>query len=551
MAFVRVSAARDAFEKWVTRLGWAKEAEGVRVNKKNGARAMWHEGAVYVRVADDKPTLATNTAVVMEREFGGKATTPETIPPEVGRLLGEAQAAPAPEPTPADDDPLGGKPLDVEPEDAGTAAGADAKAAVTAVGVGAEIGGAVERAAEEARDVIDAAKAKRRAAAESAAGAASEASEAEGEAVRRLRDMGLDVSENAAPTGGFIVGVSIVAKTRLTRVIDRDEHTRKFFKRLGSSEDVLDNARRRARRLIEGEGGTPFMGTKLVPAPRLPILLKELHRLRDEFYNEVEHDIGGKRDEINERIEKAVRKHEGRAATNDDLIPKDVRGMFDYRIEVARMAIPRSQELQDLDVDLDTARQAIDNVLRTSREVSERAILRRFGPAYKSLSQAWEAVSKGRPLNPKSRDYLKEVVKEIEAADTTKNPVVRAELEKLRAYAEFVLDTAAAGELKKAQAALAKAVGRVTQVHNATAPLTGAGEVQAPAVGSVEDGLKAITQQIKRDMKANEERYGLSVEPDSKDKVNIRKVRNDGSAESARQAWLAYAEQFERLVVKG
>lgn len=553
MALVRIAATRAAFDTWANRLGWAQEAAGVRANPKTSARAVWQDGAIYVRVSDDKPALAATIPILLEREFGGKATTPAMVPEEVSELLGELEAivtAGAPPSAPASAPPGDSPPA---PE-VGEAAGADAKAAVAAADVGSQIGGAVEGAAEKAREALDAAKARHRQASAAGSKAETAASEEEREAIRRLREMGLDVGESAAPQSGFIVSVSIVTKTRLTRVIDRTSYTRKYFRRLGDRADIIENARRRARRHIDGEGGTPFMGTKLVPANRLPILLKKLHELRDEFHHEIDTEIGGHLDEINEEIEAAVRKHAKREPTTDDLLPPDVRTMFEYRIEIARMAIPRVSDLQDVDVDLDTAREAIDNVLRTSREVTEKAVLRRFAVAYKSLSQAWESVSQKGYLNGQTKAYLRDVVSEMTGTDTTRNPVVRAELEKLRAYVEFVLEAAEARELNKAQPALAKAVGRVVAVHNATAPMTGADELTAPPVGSVRDGLKAITEQIQRDMESNEERYGLSVEPPANSaggKVNIRAMRHDGSPESARKAWLAYAQQFERLVVKG
>jgi hypothetical protein len=355
-----------------------------------------------------------------------------------------------------------------------------------------------------------------------------------------------------------MVDVSIVATAPLSRVVERTSHHRKFFKKLGDKEGIIENARRRARRLIDGEGGTPFMGSKIIPIARLNSVLKKLAEQDATFYTELEEEIGAKRDEINAEVAKAIREQENREPSSDDLLPEDVSGMFDYRVQIARMVIPRVQDLQEADVEFTVAQKAIENVLKTAQETTEKSILRRFAPAYKALSTAWEIAAKGKPLPGKTKGALQSVATEIDEADTAKNPTVRAELEKFKAYVEFVVEAAKAADLKAAQARLQTTVKRVVALNNATAPVTGALEITAPVMSAPEDGLKAITDQVRRDMEANEKRFGISAEPTDAEKrkktsdakVRIKDVPSDGSPESVRKAWLAYAQQFERMVVK-
>lgn len=453
-------------------------------------------------------------------------------------------------------------PGDVVPEE--TEEEREAARAVEAVGTGtlaAELERELDpvfKKVEEQTAAIEAEEAEERSRRAAEQVAAEQAREA-------LKAQGIDVNDDANITKGWVLDVSIVSKIRIYRTVERAGQDKTVRQRLPDRELAwVDQQRSAIKNIVAAEGGTEILpGIRVVPDEKVPVVMKRLNEAFAKFEEDFHTRIVERRDEINQELQEsheAECKKKGIACEPlgpEDLLPPDLDGMFVMKKVVMRMEVPSVADMTRLKVERDEARKAYGDVTALTRETMERSLLKRFADAYDKLGRALDAMEdakekaaksgKASPgLNPRTRSSIQATLDQIDKADTARSPVVRAEMEKFRAYLAFVLKVSDGDDATAGQEAAAT-VKRVVAISNAAAPLTGGKAVAVPDVKSMGDAANQMVEAMERDMEGNARRYGVAVEPEKADKENIKQVKRDGSVRAIAKGLKAVADQYTRL----
>lgn len=596
MTALRFQIAQDKFAGWRTKqVGsgkWGEQPDGGIIHVASGSRAAWADGYLYMVTKDDVTAgnfaralagpLGTSPGEVgiplpegvaflggsvsapsrgevvraqdaKDRATAAEATTPATEARRAAESEGDfSHSVPKPRGEAEPGDVVRGEaePGDVEPVEPSPAERAAAEAVQAASPTAAV-------AIEEAfTPVIERAEAATRAAeAEEAEDVSARAQEqAVAQEVRdALRREGIDVNPNANITRGYAIGVSIVANVQMWKTISHGPfHSKKRSRLPQGKMGWVDGQRAKMKDIINAVGATEIMpGVRVVPVEKVPLVVKKLNEGFEAFKAGLKVEVADQRDQLNRQMAEEIRKEEQREPEPDDMIPEDVMGMFTMKKVLMEISVPTVADLEKVKVERDEARKAVGDVLAVTRDAMERSLLKRFAEAYDKMAKAMEAVDDGKPLHGTTVRAIKNALAQIETADVARAPLVRAEMEKYKAYLAFVVKMSETDDDSARTAELAKTVKRVVAVSNAASPMSGGKRVPVPAVKSLKDGITALTENVERDMEANARRFGVSVEPEAgDDKENIKKVKRDGSVKSAAKALKAMGGQYARMAGK-